>query len=82
MRCYMHLLMTQLAMTCMQGMQVQNMVWQPAIITIITSLASIPINMFFIGHYNFSGAALAKSASRTLQFLLFCGQSACPYDIL
>lgn len=58
----------------LQGMQVQNMVWLPAVITIITSIASIPINMLFIGALDFSGAALAKSATRTLQCALFCGK--------
>ena len=58
---------------CLQGLQVQNMVWPPAVITIITSLASIPMNMFFIDRFHFAGAALAKSASRTLQSVLFCG---------
>lgn len=55
-------------------MQVQNLVWAPAILTVITALANIPINMVLIAWYGFWGAALATSVARILQLLLLCGK--------
>lgn len=59
----------------LQAMQVQNMVWAPAIITVLTALANIPINMLLIAWYDFWGAALATSVARILQLALLCGGS-------
>lgn len=61
--------------TMLQAMQVQNMVWAPAIITVLTALANIPINMLLIAWYDFWGAALATSVARILQLALLCGRS-------
>lgn len=54
-------------------MQVQNMVWAPAVITLLTALANFPINMLLIAWYDFWGAALATSVARILQLALLCG---------
>ena len=59
----------------LQAMQVQNMVWAPAVITVLTALANIPINMLLIAWYDFWGAALATSVARILQLALLCGTS-------
>ena len=59
----------------LQAMQVQNMVWAPAVITVLTALANIPINMLLIAWYDFWGAALATSVARILQLVLLCGTS-------
>ena len=56
-------------------MQVQNMVWAPAVITVLTALANIPINVLLIAWYDFWGAALATSVARILQLALLCGTS-------
>lgn len=55
-------------------MQVQNMVWAPAILTVLTAVANIPINMLLISWRGFWGAALATSVARILQLLLLCGE--------
>ena len=55
-------------------MQVQNMVWAPAVITVLTALANVPINMILIAWYDFWGAALATSVARILQLALLCGE--------
>ena len=55
-------------------MQVQNMVWAPAVITVLTALANVPINMVLIAWYDFWGAALATSVARILQLALLCGE--------
>ena len=57
----------------LQAMQVQNMVWAPAVITVLTALANVPINMLLIAWYDFWGAALATSVARILQLGLLCG---------
>ena len=59
----------------LQAMQVQNMVWAPAVITVLTALANVPINMLLIAWYDFWGAALATSVARILQLALLCGTS-------
>ena len=55
-------------------MQVQNMVWAPAVITALTALANVPINVALIAQYDFWGAALATSVARILQLTLLCGE--------
>ncbi|KAL3161013.1 hypothetical protein ABBQ38_009396 [Trebouxia sp. C0009 RCD-2024] len=57
----------------LKAMQVQNMVWAPAVITLLTALANVPINMLLIEWYDFWGAALATSVARILQLALLCG---------
>lgn len=54
-------------------MQVQNIVWAPAVLTAITAVANVPINMVLIAWHGFWGAALATSVARILQLLLLCG---------
>ncbi|KAA6429172.1 MAG: hypothetical protein FRX49_00568 [Trebouxia sp. A1-2] len=54
----------------LKAMQVQNMVWAPAVITVLTALANVPINMVLIAWYGFWGAALATSVARILQLAL------------
>lgn len=58
----------------LQAMQVQNHVWAPAIMTVITAVLNIPINMVLVRYYDFWGAALATSVARTLLLLLLCGK--------
>ena len=55
-------------------MQVHNMVWAPAVITALTALANVPINVALIARYDFWGAALATSVARILQLTLLCGE--------
>ncbi len=62
------------AACAIQAMQVQNMVWAPAVITVLTALANVPINMVLIAWYDFWGAALATSVARILQLALLCGE--------
>lgn len=62
------------AACAIQAMQVQNMVWAPAVITVLTALANVPINMVLIAWYGFWGAALATSVARILQLALLCGE--------
>ncbi|DBA94578.1 hypothetical protein WJX77_010461 [Trebouxia sp. C0004] len=57
----------------LKAMQVQNMVWAPAVITVLTALANVPINVVLIAWYDFWGAALATSVARILQLALLCG---------
>ena len=57
----------------MQAMQVQNHVWGPAIMTVITALANVPINIWLIKHYDFWGAAVATSVARVLLLILLIG---------
>ena len=52
----------------------QNMVWAPAILTVLTAVANVPINMLLIAWHGFWGAALATSVARILQLLLLCGE--------
>ena len=54
-------------------MQVQNHVWGPAIMTVITALANVPINIWLIKHYDFWGAAVATSVARVLLLILLIG---------
>ena len=54
-------------------MQVQNIVWAPAVLTAITAVANVPVNMVLIAWHGFWGAALATSVARILQLLLLCG---------
>lgn len=58
-------------------MQVQNHVWAPAIMTVITAVLNVPINMVLVHYYDFWGAALATSVARTLLLVLLCGK---PHD--
>ena len=55
-------------------MQVQNYVWGPAIMTFITAVANVPINMVLIRYYDFWGAALATSVARILLLVLLVGK--------
>ncbi|DBB01927.1 TPA: hypothetical protein ACH3X1_000519 [Trebouxia sp. C0004] len=55
------------------AMQVQNHVWAPAIMTVITAVLNVPINMVLVHYYDFWGAALATSVARTLLLVLLCG---------
>ena len=59
----------------MQAMQVQNHVWAPAIMTVITAVLNVPINIVLVRYYDFWGAALATSVARTLLLLLLCGKT-------
>ena len=61
-------------MLSLQAMQVQNHVWAPANMTVITAVLSIPINIYLVRHYGFWGAALATSVARTLLLVLLCGK--------
>lgn len=63
-------------------MQVQNMVWAPAILTVITAIANVPINIVLIAWHGFWGAALATSVARILQLLLLCGESSMFMSVL
>ena len=58
----------------MQAMQVQNHVWAPANMTVITAICSIPINMVLVRYFDFWGAALATSVARGLLLVLLCGK--------
>lgn len=62
-------------MAVLQAMQVQNYVWGPAIMTFITAVANVPINMVLIRYYDFWGAALATSVARVLLLVLLVGES-------
>ena len=64
-------------MCLLQAMQVQNHVWAPANMTVITALLSIPINIVLVRYYGFWGAALATSVARTLLLILLCGELHC-----
>jgi Na+-driven multidrug efflux pump len=55
-----------------QAMQVQNHVWAPAIMTVMTAVLNVPINMVLVHYYDFWGAALATSVARTLLLVLLC----------
>ncbi|DBB14879.1 TPA: hypothetical protein ACH3X3_004480 [Trebouxia sp. C0006] len=57
----------------LKAMQVQNHVWAPAIMTVITAVLNVPINMVLVHYYDFWGAALATSVTRTLLLVLLCG---------
>ena len=59
-------------------MQVQNYVWGPAIMTFITAVANVPINMILIRYYDFWGAALATSIARILLLVLLVGECCVP----
>lgn len=59
----------------LQAMQVQNHVWGPAVMTVITALANVPINMVLIKYYDFWGAAVATSVARILLLILLIGGS-------
>ena len=61
-----------------QAMQVQNYVWGPAIMTFITAVANVPINIVLIRYYDFWGAALATSVARILLLALLVGESSIP----
>lgn len=54
-------------------MQVQNRVWGPAIMTVITAVANVPINIVLIKYYDFWGAAVATSVARVLLLILLLG---------
>ena len=54
-------------------MQVQNYVWGPAIMTFITAVANVPINIILIRYYDFWGAALSTSVARILLLVLLIG---------
>lgn len=56
-------------------MQVQNHVWAPANMTVITAILSVPINMVLVRYYDFWGAALATSVARGLLLVLLVGES-------
>ena len=60
-------------------MQVQNYVWGPAIMTFITAVANVPINMVLIHYYDFWGAALATSVARILLLVLLVGEHCTSY---
>lgn len=62
-------------MAAFQAMQVQNYVWGPAIMTFITAVANVPINIILIRYYDFWGAALATSVARILLLALLVGES-------
>ena len=70
----MHDAMIQYCMAALQAMQVQNYVWGPAIMTFITAVANVPINMVLIHYYDFWGAALATSVARILLLVLLVGE--------
>ncbi len=72
--CDISALLIKHAACAIQAMQVQNMVWAPAVITVLTALANVPINMVLIAWYDFWGAALATSVARILQLALLCGE--------
>lgn len=66
---------------CMQAMQVQNHVWGPAIMTLLTAVANVPINIWLIKYYDFWGAAVATSVARILLLILLIGTQACSYRL-
>lgn len=70
----MHDVLTQYCVAALQAMQVQNYVWGPAIMTFITAVANVPINMILIRYYDFWGAALATSVARILLLVLLVGE--------
>ncbi len=49
--------------------------WPPAVVTGISALLNIPVNLVLIKLYGFAGAAAAFSATRVLMFLLLVGES-------
>ena len=73
-----HRLFSALQATVLQAMQVQNYVWGPAIMTFITAVANVPINMVLIRYYDFWGAALATSVARILLLVLLVGEYSIP----
>ena len=63
-----------------QGLQVQNMVWPPAIISTITAVVNVPVNAVLINWYGFHGAAAATSVTRIFQLIMLLGER--PYCIV
>ncbi len=57
-----------------QGLQVQNMVWPPAIISTITAAVNVPVNAVLINWYGFHGAAAATSVTRIFQLIMLVGE--------
>ena len=60
-----------------QGLQVQNMVWPPAIISTITAAVNVPVNAVLINWYGFHGAAAATSVTRIFQLIMLMGERPC-----
>jgi O-antigen/teichoic acid export membrane protein len=58
-----------------QTLQAQTIMWPPAIVTAISALINIPVNLILIKLYGFTGAAAAFSVTRVIMFLLLVGEA-------
>ncbi|KAK9809481.1 hypothetical protein WJX73_002316 [Symbiochloris irregularis] len=57
----------------MKALQAQNVMWIPAIVTVVSFFVNIGCNYVLISLYGFEGAAYAQSASRIIQFFMLVG---------
>jgi hypothetical protein len=62
-----------LVLWLVQTLQAQTIMWPPAIVTAISALINIPVNLILIRLYGFTGAAAAFSVTRVIMFLLLVG---------
>lgn len=57
----------------MQALQAQCKMWPPAVITGLSAVVNVPVNLVLINLFGFEGAAAAFSATRIIMFLMLLG---------
>lgn len=62
--------------TNVQTLQAQTIMWPPAIVTAVSAVINIPVNLILIKYYGFTGAAAAFSATRVIMFVILVGTRA------
>jgi Polysaccharide biosynthesis C-terminal domain len=73
-QCLSRVAKVQRCVLCVQTLQAQTIMWPPAIVTAISALINIPVNLILIKMYGFTGAAAAFSVTRVIMFLLLVGE--------
>lgn len=65
------------SLVIMKALQAQCRMWAPALITLMVAFINVPVNLFLIKLYGFSGAAAAFSVTRIIMFVLLVVFVAC-----
>lgn len=65
------------SLVLMKALQAQCRMWPPAVVTLITTVINIPVNLILINLYGFSGAAAAFSVTRVIMFVLLVAYVGC-----
>mmetsp|Transcript_7620 Transcript_7620/g.22493 ORF Transcript_7620/g.22493 Transcript_7620/m.22493 type:complete len:596 (+) Transcript_7620:1342-3129(+) len=65
------------SLVIMKALQAQCKMWPPAVITGLSAVVNVPVNLVLINLFGFEGAAAAFSATRIIMFLMLLAYVAC-----